>query len=91
VGWKATPEHTQTLKTCDCPILIKQKNQRKKEASVEVGTDYEHQRAKDYLTLQQNPLTIPCVILFLDICVILFLFKTRLRDWILLALSTETN
>jgi hypothetical protein len=24
-GWNATPEHTDTLKTYDCPILIKQK------------------------------------------------------------------
>jgi hypothetical protein len=24
-GWNATPEHTDTLKTHDCPILIKQK------------------------------------------------------------------
>jgi hypothetical protein len=24
-GWNATPEHTETLKTYDCPILIKQK------------------------------------------------------------------
>jgi hypothetical protein len=24
-GWNATPEHTATLKTYDCPILIKQK------------------------------------------------------------------
>jgi hypothetical protein len=30
-GWNATPEHTDTLnKTYDCPILIKQKNRRKK-------------------------------------------------------------
>jgi hypothetical protein len=29
-GWYAIPEHTDTLKTYDCPILIKQKNQRKK-------------------------------------------------------------
>jgi hypothetical protein len=28
--WNATPEHTGTLKTYDCPIFIKQKNQRKK-------------------------------------------------------------
>jgi hypothetical protein len=24
-GWNAIPEHTDTLKTCDCPILSKQK------------------------------------------------------------------
>jgi hypothetical protein len=24
-GWNAMPEHTDTVKTCDCPILIKQK------------------------------------------------------------------
>jgi hypothetical protein len=29
-GWNATPEHTDTLKTYDCPKLIKQKNRRKK-------------------------------------------------------------
>jgi hypothetical protein len=28
-GWKVTPEHTDTLKTYNCPILIKQKNRRK--------------------------------------------------------------
>jgi hypothetical protein len=50
-GWNATPGHTDTLKTYDCPILIKQKD------SVDVGTDYEHQRAKDYLTQQhKNPI-----------------------------------
>jgi hypothetical protein len=29
-GWNATPEHTDTLKTYVCPVLIKQKNRRKK-------------------------------------------------------------
>jgi hypothetical protein len=29
-GWNATPEHTDTLKTYDCPILIKQKIQAKR-------------------------------------------------------------
>jgi hypothetical protein len=33
--------------------LIKQKL-KKKEESVEVGTDYEHQRARDYLTATQE-------------------------------------
>jgi hypothetical protein len=43
------PEHTDTLKTYDCPILIKQQP-KKKEDSIETGTDYEHKRAKHYLT-----------------------------------------
>jgi hypothetical protein len=25
-GWNATPEHTDTLRTYDCPILIKERN-----------------------------------------------------------------
>jgi hypothetical protein len=29
-GWNAMPEHTDTLQTYHCPILIKQKNRRKK-------------------------------------------------------------
>jgi hypothetical protein len=29
-GWIATPEHTDTLKTYECPILIKQKIEEKK-------------------------------------------------------------
>jgi hypothetical protein len=29
-GWNTTPEHTDTLKTYDCPILIKQKIQEKR-------------------------------------------------------------
>jgi endonuclease/exonuclease/phosphatase family metal-dependent hydrolase len=29
-GWNATPEHTDTLKTYDCPILIKQKSEEKR-------------------------------------------------------------
>jgi hypothetical protein len=28
-GWNTTPQDTDTLKTYDCPILIKQKNRRK--------------------------------------------------------------
>jgi hypothetical protein len=48
-GWNATPEHTDTLKTYHCPILFKQKL-KKKENSVEVGTDYKHQKAKHCLT-----------------------------------------
>jgi hypothetical protein len=52
-GWNVTPEHTDTLKTYDCPVLIKQKIEEGKD-SVEVGTDYEHQRAKDYLTQQHR-------------------------------------
>jgi hypothetical protein len=39
-GWNATPEHRDTLKTYDCPILIKQKIE-EKEDSVAIGTDYE--------------------------------------------------
>jgi hypothetical protein len=50
--WNATPEHTNILKTYDCTILIKQYIYKKKEDSVEVGTGYEHQRAKDYLPQQ---------------------------------------
>jgi hypothetical protein len=46
-GWNATPEHTDMLKTYDCAILIKLKV-KKKEEFVEVSTNYEHQRAKDY-------------------------------------------
>jgi hypothetical protein len=38
----ATPEHRDTLKTHDWPILIKQKKSKKREDSVEIGTDYEH-------------------------------------------------
>jgi hypothetical protein len=52
--WNTPIEHTDTLKTYGCPILIKQKNLRKKEDSIEVGTNYEHQRAKDYLTQKQR-------------------------------------
>jgi hypothetical protein len=37
----------------DCPTLIKQKVG-EKEDSVEIGTDYKHQRAKDYLTQQHG-------------------------------------
>jgi hypothetical protein len=29
-SWNATPEHTDTLKTYDCPILIKQKIEEKR-------------------------------------------------------------
>jgi hypothetical protein len=47
------PEHTDTLKTYDCPILIKQKIE-EKEDSVEVGTYYEHQRAQMYLPQQHR-------------------------------------
>jgi hypothetical protein len=46
-------QNIQTLKTYDCPILIKEKS-KKKEDSIEVGTDYEHQRAKYYLTQQHR-------------------------------------
>jgi hypothetical protein len=52
-GWDATPEHTDMFKTYDCPILIKQKL-KKMEDSIEVGTNYEHQRAKDYLIQQHR-------------------------------------
>jgi hypothetical protein len=51
--WNATPEYTDTLKTYDSPILIKQ-NIEENEDSVEIGTDYEHQKAKDYLTQQSK-------------------------------------
>jgi hypothetical protein len=46
-GWNTTPEPTETLKTNGGPIIIKQKIE---EDAVEVGADYEHQRAKDHLT-----------------------------------------
>jgi hypothetical protein len=29
-GWNATPEHTDTVKTHGCPILIKQKTEEKR-------------------------------------------------------------
>jgi hypothetical protein len=29
-GWNATPEHTDTVKTYDCPTLIKQKIEEKR-------------------------------------------------------------
>jgi hypothetical protein len=29
-GWKATPDHTDTLKTYDCPMLIKHKSEEKR-------------------------------------------------------------
>jgi hypothetical protein len=44
-GWNATPEHTDTLKTYNCPILNKQKL--KKKDSVEAGTDYKYQREQN--------------------------------------------
>jgi hypothetical protein len=53
VGWNATPEYTDTLKAYNCPILIKQQIE-EKEDSVESGTDYEHQKAKDCLTQQHR-------------------------------------
>jgi hypothetical protein len=54
-GWKAMPENTGTSKTYQCPILIKQKIiEKKKEDSVEAGTDYEHHRANDYSTQQHR-------------------------------------
>jgi hypothetical protein len=47
--WNTTPEHTDTLKTYDCPIFFKQ-NIEANENFVETDTDYERQKAKDYLT-----------------------------------------
>jgi hypothetical protein len=52
--WNAMRKHADTLKTYDCPISIKQKIGKKKEDCVEVGIDYEHQRARDYLTQEQQ-------------------------------------
>jgi hypothetical protein len=52
-GWNATPEHTDTLEAYDCLILSKQ-NIEEKENSIETGTDYEHPKAKDYLTQQHK-------------------------------------
>jgi hypothetical protein len=43
--WNATPEYTETLRAYYCPILIKQRNWKKKEDSIETGTDYKHQKA----------------------------------------------
>jgi hypothetical protein len=48
-GWNTTPEHTDILKTYVCPILITPKKSKKKK-TVETGTDYEHQKAKYYVT-----------------------------------------
>jgi hypothetical protein len=45
------PKHTDTLKAYDCPMFIEQKVE-EKENTVEIGIDYEHQKAKDYLTQQ---------------------------------------
>jgi hypothetical protein len=42
------PEHKITLTAYDCPIIIKQKL-RKKEDSVENGSNYEHLQAREYL------------------------------------------
>jgi hypothetical protein len=63
-GWNATPGQTHHPKTNANPILFKknkkkktkkkQKKNRKNEGSVEVGTDYEHQGAKNYLTQQHR-------------------------------------
>jgi hypothetical protein len=47
------PEHTEALKTYQCPILIKQKVLEKEE-SIDAGTDYKHQRANDYSTQQHR-------------------------------------
>jgi hypothetical protein len=52
-GWNTTPKHTEIVKTYDCPILIKQ-NIEEKEDSVEIGIDYEHQKAKDYIIQQHR-------------------------------------
>jgi hypothetical protein len=46
------PWALDSLKTYDCPILIKQKS--KKKDPIEYSTDYKHQRAKDYITQQQR-------------------------------------
>jgi hypothetical protein len=51
--WNTTSEHTDILKTYDCPILCEQKIEEKRRL-LEVGTDYKHQRAKDYLTQQHT-------------------------------------
>jgi hypothetical protein len=48
------PEHTETPKAYDCPILIKQKKLKKKKTVIETGTDYECHKAKDYLTQQHR-------------------------------------
>jgi hypothetical protein len=50
------PEHTETLKEYDCHTLIKQQNWRKKEDCIEIGTNYEHQEAKDCLTQELKEL-----------------------------------
>jgi TPP-dependent pyruvate/acetoin dehydrogenase alpha subunit len=46
------PEHVEILKAYDCPILIQQKTEGKD--SVQIGTNYKHQKAKDYLTQQHR-------------------------------------
>jgi hypothetical protein len=46
--WNATPEHTETLKEYDCPIIIK-RTLKTKEDSAENGTDCGHLKAKHYL------------------------------------------
>jgi hypothetical protein len=54
-GWNATPEHIDTLKTYDCPILIKQKIEEKKKTPY-ISTNYKHQTVKDCLTQHnRNP------------------------------------
>jgi hypothetical protein len=50
---KAAPDHTDTLKTYDSPLLIKQKIIGKKD-SIEADTDYKQKRAKDYLIQQHR-------------------------------------
>jgi hypothetical protein len=48
------PEHTDTIEAYNCPISIKQKIQAKEDS--EEITDYEHKKAKDYLTQEHNSL-----------------------------------
>jgi hypothetical protein len=47
-GWNATTEHTDTFETYNRPILLIKKL-KKTEDTIDAGTDYLHQRAKDYL------------------------------------------
>jgi hypothetical protein len=47
------PEHNRKLKTYDCLIIMKQKIE-KKEDSVEIGTVYKNQQARDYLMQQHR-------------------------------------
>jgi hypothetical protein len=48
IGLNAMPEHAETCKAYISPIKLNKKL-KKKVYSIEIGTNYEHQKAKDYL------------------------------------------